>query len=200
MNYIEQVISLVNAGTKVISAIFVSSLVVIILEANFPELFFGLPIWILPTLRMVTIFTLILIFISIAGPVFGSLKQALSAAVAPLTKKQTKYVLLDLDVNELAVLCCALIEGDRIIRLKPDLATTISLKDRGIIFPVRGILTAGDRRISFEVPLSVWRVLLSMKEFEVADAKKLRNAMAQEGNREQIRAALPHRHPAVASR
>lgn len=82
--------------------------------------------------------------------------------------------------------------------LKPDLAQAINLLDLGIIEQGYFGVISGDGTINFNVPMEVWRIMLSMNEFTDFNYRVLLRAI--DGGIEDealILQCLPQSHPAV---
>lgn len=76
---------------------------------------------------------------------------------------------------------------------------TISLQDKGLIRSFWSGMISGDGTTSFEVPMEVWRALLSMKEFGDFNHQRLLLALetGQLNSEGKILECLPQAHPAV---
>jgi len=199
VNYVEQAIIAVEASAKVIWPVFFACLAVIGFEFYFSELFVGLPMWVMPIIRIVSIFTLVLCVASMAGTVLGYCKKLWTYIIRPFKKRSAQKTLLELGIAEVFVISTALAKGERTVRIKPDLPTALTLQDKGLIKPYWSGVVTGDGLSSFEVPQDVWRVILSMEEFRMSNPSALVNAQNQGANEATIKAALPQGHPSVRS-
>lgn len=199
MNIVDQVISAVEASAKVAWSVFFACLAAIAVEFYQPRFFDGLPEWILPTIHIVALFTLVLSFASIIWPTIGHIKSFWNYLLRPQRTKSTRMELLNISVTELAILSKALAQGDRTVWLKPDLAQAINLQDKGLIQIFWTGFIPSDGTSSFEVPKDVWRVMLSMDEFRNFDPSNLIRVLTpnQGATEAMILAALPQGHPAV---
>ena len=178
---------------------FAACFAVLVVEHYLPESFIGLPAWVLPIIRLVAIFALVLSIASALGTAFKNLKKVGGVLFAPFKKKAIRKKLLDLHCHEVIVLCLALSEGCRTILIKPDLAPVLSLQDKGLIQRFWSGVVSGDGTSSFDVPEDVWRILISMEEFAMPNAPAFKKAVRHGTGDEQILSTLPPKHPAVCS-
>lgn len=196
MSWINQIILAVEARGKVVWSVFLSCATALALEYFFPNLFAGLPESIFPTIRIVAIFSFVLSIAAILPPLVGKARAFWRIVCAPIKRRLIRQRLLQLEIIEVVILCRAIAQGDRTIWIKPDLAHTISLQDKGLI---KGFWCGMDGTSSFEIPKDVWRVLLSMEEFDDFSREGLLGALmpGQFNTTEIILACLPQAHPAV---
>ena len=199
MSWVNQIISAVESGGKVAWSVFLSCAGALAFEQFFPDLFVGLPEWAFPTIRIVAIFSLVLSVAAILPPVISKLRALWKNICAPIKRRSTRRKLLNLHIHEVLILCKAIAQKDRIIRLKPDMAEAIRLQDKGLIRSFWCGAIPGDGTTSFEVPMEVWRVLLSMEEFIDFSHEGLLTSLhsVQFNTEEIILACLPQAHPAV---
>ena len=202
MSWVNQIISAVEAGGKVAWSVFLSCAAALVLEHFFPDLFAGLPEWAFPIIRIVAIFSLVLSITAIFPPIVSKASALWQIAYAPLKRQSTRRKLLHLHIAEVAILCRAIAQGDRTIWIKPDLAQTISLQDKGLIRHFWCGAIPGDGTTSFEIPKDVWRVLLSMEEFGdfIHEGLLLALKPGQFNTEAIILACLPQAHPAVRAK
>jgi len=201
VSWVNQIISLVEAGGKVAWLAFVSCAVALASEYLFPELFTGLPEWAFPIIRIVAIVSLVLSIAAIFPLMTSKVSALWQCIYAPIQRRITQKKLLRLELVEVLILCKAIAQIDRTVLLKPDLAAVISLQDKGLIrFFSSGVIW-GDGCSSFEVPKEVWRVLLSMGEFGGLNAEGLLRALESGSiNDAPLLECLPQAHPAVRAK
>lgn len=202
MSWVNQIISAVEARGKVAWSVFVSCAVALALEHFFPDLFVGQPEWVFPTITIVAIFSLVLSVAAIIPPIVNKARALWQLVYAPIKRRSTRRKLLSLHITEVAILCRAIAQGDRTIWIKPDLAQTISLQDKGLIRSIWCGAFPGDGNTSFEVTKEVWRLLLTMEEFGDFSHEGLLLALkpGQFNTDAIILACLPQAHPAVRAK
>ena len=200
MTWVNQIITAVEARGKVAWLVLFSCASALTLEHFFPDSLKGLPDWALPTIRIVGVFAFVLSFAAITPPATNFVKKLLQRISAPIKRRSIRRKLQCIQITEVMILSRALAQYDRIIWAKPDLGAIISLLDSGLIKHFWCGVARGDGMSSFEVPSDVWRILLSMEEFKMADPSKLVAAISSGQGNEAIRAALPQAHPAVRER
>lgn len=200
MNYVEQVIAAVEASGKVVWSVFAACVAALAAEHYFPERFEGLPDWVLPVLLLAAIFTGVLSIAAVTPPILKGIRWISKLALAPIRKRQVTKNLLALSLEELTVLSKALCEGERRIKIKPDLEATIRLQDKGLIERTPGNTTfSGGKRI-FLIPPDVWRIMLELDSFRIANKVNLLRLMERELSPKAMLPDLPQAHPAVRKR
>ncbi|MGK7652386.1 hypothetical protein ACSQ76_08225 [Roseovarius sp. B08] len=199
MNYAEQLISIVEAGGKVVGSVFLASTAVLAFEYFLPGLFVGLPAWVLPGVRVVAIVTFTLFIAALSGSALKHLTSLGKKITAPMRRETIRAKLLELHHQEVLVLCKALSEDERVLWINPDLAVTISLQDKGLIKSYFLGVGFGDGTTSFRIPMEVWRALLGMEEFRMQDKAALARALKSNSTDAQILALLPQSHPAISA-
>ncbi|MFN3663913.1 hypothetical protein [Yoonia sp.] len=201
MNWVNQIITAVEAGGKVAWSLFFSCASALALQHYFPDSFIGLPEWVFPTIRIVAIFALVLSVASVLPPLLKIISAVGRLISAPIKARSVRKRLIHLHIFEVAILCQALAQQDRTIWAKPDLSTIISLQDSGLIRSFWCGVAKGDGTRSFEIPKEVWRVLLSMEEFRISDPARLLAVFSRDQGHSEARilAALPQAHPSVRS-
>ena len=198
MNWVNQIISAVEAGGKVVGPVFLSCAAALALEQFFPDSFLGLPEWVFPTIRIVAIFSLVLSITAILPTTISWASAFWKNVHAPIRRRCTQRKLLGLEIFEVIILCKAIAEQDRTILVKPDMAAVISLQDKGLISFFRSGALRGDDFSHYQVPMEVWRVLLLMEEFSDFEHQILLSALEKEPKEAAlILASLPQAHPAV---
>lgn len=198
MNWVNQIISAVEAGGKAPWVVFISCAILLILEQFSPDLFVGIPEWSFPIIRIVAIFSLVLSIANLIRPIKQRTISWWQNFCAPIKRRSIRTRLLNIDIWEVLILCRAIAQQDRTIMLKPDLAQAINLLDLGIIEQGYFGVISGDGTINFNVPMEVWRIMLSMNEFTDFNYRVLLRAI--DGGIEDealILQCLPQSHPAV---
>jgi len=201
MTWANQIISAIEAGGKVSWSVLLSCSVVLALQYFFPESFVGLPEFVFPTIRIVTVFALILSISSLLPPLINRSRSLWQFVYAPLKRRSTQRKILSLHIGEVIILSKAIAQSDRVIWLKPDLPQTIDLLDSGLIRRFWCGVFPGDGTTSFEIPKDVWRVIHAMEEFRIFDPARLMYILTNSDSQteDSIVSALPQAHPAVRS-
>lgn len=199
MNYIEQITQAIEASTKVVWVVWLASLAAIAAHYSFPDSFIGLPIWVMPSLRLVGIFSFVLVLGSSFRTVAAFVGKLWAYLVEPYKRRSIHSELLKLRITEVATLSLAIAESDRTIWIKPDSPRAISLRDKKLIRKRPISIITSDGTCSFEVPEDVWRIMLSLEEFRISDPARLLRVLRKDSGEteETMRSVLPQLHPSV---
>jgi hypothetical protein len=167
-----------------------------VLHYYFPESFEGLPLWVIPIFRIITIFTFVISFIEAAGFVIMTLMGLIKACAPPIRKRKIRKTLLKAGFYEVLILTKALVKIDKTFTMNPNLEVTLKMQDQGLI-EVMTIAFSNDLEKRFKVKDDVWKIMLTMEEFKVSNRKKFKSVMRSNSNSELILSVLPQLHPAV---
>ncbi|WP_170397715.1 hypothetical protein [Ruegeria arenilitoris] len=207
MNYIEQVKAAVEAPGKAVWTVLAISGTILLVDYNWPERFVGLPKSALPLARVIFIVCGCLAFNSVFKALFllcgwtlKFLRNTLTGVAAPFRRRKIKKKLLNLELGEVVTLSVALANEDRAVNIKPDSEIAISLLDKGLISQTSFIVPNLDGTGSFNIPMEVWRVMISLVEFRLHNPRALLRALGQFGNGRHVLRALPQAHPAVTQK
>lgn len=195
---VAQIIAAAEASAKVVRAVFLASVIALLADHIYPGLFFDLPKWIIPTLRLSAIFTAVLSVLSFCEQSKPTVIKLLKLTIAPFTRRRMHSKLLELSLPEIAILCAAIAKVDRTMWYKPDHPTVLLLQEKNLIRPFFCGVIAGDGTSSFEIPMEVWKLLQTMNEFSEFERRGLVEAIASgEISKQQLLQLLPKKHPKV---
>jgi hypothetical protein len=200
MNIVEQVKLAVETSPKVFVPIFISCIAVSTSNHIFPDVFLGLPKWVIPLIHVMSIVTLTLTAIWIAGLIFHLIKKGWIRLSKWHRKRAIKNALLNVSLIELIILCRAMAGIDRSFFLPPDGPVTLKLLEKGLIQATLSFQGGLRQMPNHEIPMSTWKLMHSMAEFAEANGKALINALERQClTEEQIVQYLPPKHPSVLS-
>ncbi|MEM9580497.1 MAG: hypothetical protein AAF891_07390, partial [Pseudomonadota bacterium] len=169
------------------------------------DAFRDLPKFAIPSVKLVAIFSGVLCVFSIFSPILKFAKIVWGKIIEPLERRRIRSRLLDVGARELVILTKALSATDRHLRIKSDMAETLNLIDKKIIENYWSGVILGDDLSDFIIPLPVWRIMLSMKEFQLPANENLsqllenRSLLSNELSEARIIRTLPQMHPATIS-
>lgn len=199
---ISHIIRLTEASGKVIWPIGIALLAALVSEQTWPELFVGLPIWAIPTLRLFSILFGVLCIFSFFNHLYTAVRKIVFRATHSLFKERKRQKirkrLLSASRFEVIVLSVALAKMNRSIRQNPDLHTIITLEESGIIEKSMTFYLFGDNLEDYKIPDLVWRELTTMNEFSLINPSGLLEQMSSNPeDQERLLLFLPQMHPAV---
>ncbi|WP_289150262.1 hypothetical protein [uncultured Salipiger sp.] len=201
MNYVQQVVDAIKAGPKVAWILVCASGAVLACDHFKPEWFDGLPSWALPTFRVVFIFFAVVALYPLVLFVADFIKTKTQAAyrrlVAPTRQSRMRRALLQLTPDEIHVVSTALARSDRDVSLKPHARVTLTLVDKGVLISEPLLVVCGDGTRYFQIESDVWRLLLTMPEFQLPDPEGLIRAQIQGASPRRLLQLLPQGHPVI---
>lgn len=203
MDIIGQIKAAFEAGAKFLWGIFLAAIVVTYVNHLRPEWFFGLPQWIIPTVRLVMITFGVLALVSAVESVFSSLKRFWRFLLTPCRNRRIRRKLLDISISEIFFICIALTSQSRSLSANPDSEHILSLKRKGLIKSMVWAHYSAPQNDSFVVPMEVWEQLLTMKEFQGADTSGIKSLARDFYSDRTIKielGVLPPHHPSVLAK
>jgi hypothetical protein len=171
MNLAEHVLAIVRDADKIALPIALAAAAGLGADWMYPDLFKGLPVWVLPTLRLVCIFSFVL---GITGPLargIGALwrmviKMAYEVS-APLSRRFLEGKITRADAISKYQLLWCLASTSRRFEAPADHPSIIWMLDNGIV--ARSGMAWIGRLTAYEVTDPAWRTLLNMRDFLVRD-------------------------------
>lgn len=198
MNFVKEVTAAIESSSKVVTTVFIASAAVLTLEHFYPKEFLGLPAWVLPTIKIVAIFTMALTAVALFALMAKVMRSFLKALANPIRRKFTREILLKLSLGELAIVSKAKANMDRTIWYKADMPQIVSLREKKIIKEAYTLVITGDGTSSFEFPEDVWRLIITLEEFTLHDSEPLLRALSKRKVKySELASLLPQTHPTV---
>ncbi len=197
MNFIDPLRNALEANSKTVWSVFLACSFALIAEHFFPAEFVGLPVWALPSLRLIAILFLIPVILSIASEIWRWKEKSAKRKRMQKWKESIEKTLLEVSLPEFALLAAARARQNRTILLYPDHDLTVRLEERGLITFDSYQYAPLDDRYSYVIPKDVWRTMLNLVEYLPDDFEGLVSRIESGLNLRQIVSLLPKSHPAV---
>lgn len=198
MNLVKEITAAVNASSKVVAAVFVACATTLIIEHFYPKEFLGLPSWVLPTIKIIAIFTLVLTSLALFGLLAKVARSTFKTVSGPIRRGQIRKRLLNLSLGELVIVSIAKANMDRTIWYKADMPEILSLKEDNIIKATYIPAFTGDGTSSFEFPEDVWKMIINLDEFTLHDFEPLLKTLSKgKVKYSELAPLLPQAHPKV---
>lgn len=195
--------SIVTAPRAISFRVFCVALGLTIFDYFYPDIFIGLPDWLISTVYAVVVASGTLWLLSILSDVLTGSSNFWKYVTGPFRRWLLRRRLRGLDLHEVFVVSISLARANRVVEIKEDSRTCMSLLEKGVIAS-SGLWGFTNGYNGFEIPMCVWRQLQNMEEFALEDPAGLERAYAYSSDvgcheREFLR-LLPAEHRSVLRR
>lgn len=204
MNIVEQLIGAVQAGGRVAGTICLASAAVLVCNYYDPQWFGGVPVWVLPAIRILAIFSLVVWLVPASLWLTQSFRRVSQAVMKWVWRRNLEQMLKEIDINELVVLSLSVARTKRELNLNADDPVVMTMVSKKLLEMVG--FSYSDGTHVYRVPEDVWNTMHSMKEFVMEDGASFARYWDEAGrwgngpNLSRIQPWLPQTHKAVLKR
>lgn len=199
---IRQILEVFKSDNSIMLTIVSASGAGALLFYLYPSSLIGLPEWVKPTFLLVFAVSAAALLISTAQYLWRKFWTSYGSRWAKLFRdrsdeKNIKAKLLDVEVHQLIILCCAKTQGGRICYLNMDHPSVMGLVDMGIIKRI-GMSSLGDRsKTPYQINESAWRLMFQMREYHIERPHRFAAAVDRDNTIADVLEYLPEEHGAV---